>query len=647
MAGARVSRTRLRLALLAVCAVLAYGNGLSAPFILDDSTSILTNTSIETLSGAIHTPSDTPVARRPLVNVSFAFNYALAGRDPRWYRLTNLVIHVLTALAFYGVVRRTLLVGNMDAGLRAVSETIAWVCALVWLVHPLNSEVVDYVTQRSTAFLALFYLLTIYCANRSATARAGGRWAAAAVICCAGGMLSKESMVTAPVMVVLYDRVFLFDSWKALAARRRHLYGGLAACWALLAFVIASAERTSAGFGATAANLGTTVSSWDYLLNQARMIPHYLYLSIWPRSLVVDYGFTRPIPFAEVAVPGTLMLLAVTVVGVALFVRPKLAFPAAWFFITLAPTSSFVPIATEVGAERRMYLPLAGLVVLSVIGVYRLAHRADWTGTPLRIVTAAVLALLAMGTIARNDEYTNPVRLAETGVARWPSARARVHLGTLYADRGDEDAAIREYRRAAESFPPADYMLGVALVENHQIDEGMAHLRTFIRRAPGHDAVAGARDLIGRVLIDRQDFDGASREFESLLRDDPANPRALVLLAEVRLRQQRIAEAIDLFERGRRLDAAVGRDAAMMQRYGTALAMSNRLADAERVFAEAAAAHPGDATLQKLWGRSLAAQGRFAAAAERFQRAEAIAPRDPEARELADAVRVRLGAMRR
>jgi Flp pilus assembly protein TadD len=84
-----------------------------------------------------------------------------------------------------------------------------------------------------------------------------------------------------------------------------------------------------------------------------------------------------------------------------------------------------------------------------------------------------------------------------------------------------------------------------------------------------------------------------------------------------------------------------------MQRYGTALAMSNRLADAERVFAEAAAAHPGDATLQKLWGRSLAAQGRFAAAAERFQRAEAIAPRDPEARELAGAVSARLGSMRR
>jgi protein O-mannosyl-transferase len=636
-----------RVLVLMLVGVAAYWNGLSAPFILDDDTSIVTNASIETLAlpGPLLTPSETPVARRPLVNLSFAVTYALWERSVFWYHAGNLLIHLLAALALFGVVRRTLRLPPLRETFGPGATSVAWACTLIWLVHPLNSEIVDYVTQRSEGMLGLFYLLALYCAIRSG-AEHGRRWTIATVACCAAGTLCKESMVTAPLLVLLYDRMFLFDSWKALAARRVRLYAGLAASWILLAVVIRSADRTSAGFDASAPWLGGAVSSWDYLLNQARIIPHYLLLVVWPVDQVVDYGNTRPISWSSVIVPGVLLVIAASVVLVGLIRRPRMAFPGAWFFITLAPTSSLVPIATEVAAERRMYLPLAGLVAFAVVSAYWLARRHRWSRTTLPVACGVVVVLLGISTISRNSEYADPVRLAETVVDRWPSGRAYATLGMLYSDRGEHAAAVREFRKSADLYPPGHYPLGVALVESQQVEEGLEHLRTFIRLAPGHNAVTGARDLIGRILVDRGDLEGASREFELLIADDHVNARAMVLLAEVRLRQNRVDEAIALFMRARGLDAGVGRDGAMMARYGLALATVNRMPEAERVFAEAAAMNPQDATLQKLWGRSLAAGGRFAAAAERFQRARTLAPDDPETRELVDAIERRVGLAR-
>src|SRR5262249_11699858 len=149
--------------------------------------------------------------------------------------------------------------------------------------HPLNTEVDDYITQRTESMMALFYLLTLYAAAWASNVRpksdAAGNmawvtrtWSGIAIVACALGMGSKESMVTAPVMVVLYDRVFVFDSMKKAVRARWPLYAGLAATWIVLVAVNWSGSRIhSAGFS-------TGVSVWTYLLNQSAMIVRYLRL---------------------------------------------------------------------------------------------------------------------------------------------------------------------------------------------------------------------------------------------------------------------------------------------------------------------------------------------------------------------------------
>src|SRR5262249_9476793 len=152
----------------------------------------------------------------------------------------------------------------------------------------------------------------------------------------------------APVMMVLYDRVFVFDSVKKALRARWRLYAGLAASWLVLAFLLSSSPRaSSAGF-----SIG--VSPWTYLLNQTVMIVRYLRLAVWPRALAVDYGWPVPLTLTDV-LPEALLVLALAAATIAALIRrPPLGFLGAWFFITLAPSSSIVPIATEVGAERRM-----------------------------------------------------------------------------------------------------------------------------------------------------------------------------------------------------------------------------------------------------------------------------------------------------
>ena len=396
-----------RVAVIALAVALSYANSLQGPFVIDDQAAIVQNEQIRVLSrlGDVLLPeSESPVAGRPLVNLSFALNYAAGGLDVRGYHAVNIALHLACALLAFGLIRRTLELERLRRHFDGSAINLAFAAALLWAVHPLNSEVVDYLTQRSESLMAAFYLSTMYAANRALTEPRKRAWQALAVVSCALGMLCKESMATAPVMVVLYDRVFAFDSWRDAVRNRLLLYVALAAtCLIFVAIILGGARSGVAGFS-------SGVSPWTYLLNQTMVIAHYLRLSFWPKGLVVFYGWPAPLTFGDV-VPYAILILALIAVTIAALARaPAVGFLGAWFFLTLAPASSVVPVATEVGAERRMYLPLLALVMLTVAG----AHAA-WKHRPAirtldlvpMLALVGVAGALAAATVARNREYAS------------------------------------------------------------------------------------------------------------------------------------------------------------------------------------------------------------------------------------------------
>src|SRR5262249_42937296 len=154
------------------------------------------------------------------------------------------------------------------------------------------------------------------------------------------------------------------------------------------------------------AGFSSGLSSWTYVLNQPAMVLRYLSLSIWPTGLVIHYG--RPIDRAlldvwpQAAAIGALLIVA----SVALVRWPRAGFLGAWIVLTLAPASSVVPIATEGGAERRMYLPLMAVVACGVFAAYHLAAAIRLTSRRIAMISLAAVALaLTAGTWARNREY--------------------------------------------------------------------------------------------------------------------------------------------------------------------------------------------------------------------------------------------------
>ena len=565
----------MRITLLLAAGLLAYSNSLSGPFVLDDIPTVVTNASIRQLTSpaVLSPPRGLPVAGRPLVNLSLAVNYALGGLEVRGYHLFNVGVHLACALLIFGIVRRTL-----------AADEVAFAVALIWLLHPLNTEVVDYVTQRTESMMAFFYLLTLYAAIRG--------WLIVGVAACAMGMACKESMVTAPVAVMLYDRVFRFSSWKDALRSRWPLYAALAATWTELAALNWSNPR------GLSAGLATDVDAFTYLLNQSTAIVRYLWLSVWPRALVVSYGLPQPLTVRDVLPHLSVVAVLVVATVVALTAGARgpsrasaLGFLGAWFFLTLAPTSSFVPIATEVAAERRMYLPLVAVIVLAVLGVNAMLQRLH----ARRLVRAAALCVVALLLIAatrsRNDEYRSPLTLGYTVLERGPKGTGHFMVGTELLAAGRHDEAAAHLQDALGSDPRARYALGMALFRQEKMSRAIDELRTFTREHPDLLEVVPARMMIGRALTSEGRLSDAVAEFEAVLAMVPSYTDAHGGLADALFAQDRYEDASAHYREFLRQQPD---DFAALTKLGIAQATLGRFDEAVAAFERAAAVRPQD-----------------------------------------------------
>jgi tetratricopeptide (TPR) repeat protein len=633
--GNRSARSRWpRWALLVViaAAALAYSNSLSGPFVFDDIHAIVENPHLRglwPLADALAAPPQSTVAGRPVVSLSLALNYAAGGLDVRGYHLVNVALHVLCGLLLYGIVRRTLLRGPCAAGSGRRAGGFALACALLWAVHPLNTETVNYVVQRTESIMALFYLLTLYCAVRAAASARPATWVLGSIAACAAGMASKETMVTAPFAVLLHDLAYRSESYRRVLARRWPLYVGLGATWGLLATLMLAGPRShTVGFG-----LG--IGALQYAKSQAVLIVDYLRLAVWPHPLVFDYGYARPLA-AGVASPYIAAVLLLLTAAVILFLRrPVVGYPAIWVFLVLAPTTSVVPIVSEVGAERRMYLPLAGLVVLAVSVAYALTRALERRSTSIPAGRAGV-AVLAVVTLAliwtthrRNEDYRDPVRLWRTVVAARPdNPRGYDQLGKAIHEAGGPGKALAYYERALELDPgqsKAQFNLGVALADLGQTDEAVARYRRALALDP---RLARAHHNLGSLLANRGELDRAVGHFREATRHAPEWApawqhlgRALRLTGRSRAALESLGHAIRLDPENREAleDRAwiLATDPDPALRDGAeAVRLSER--------AVALAGEAGAATLDAL-AAAYAEAGRFEDAAATIERARVVA----------------------
>ena len=530
-----------------VLAVLVVYHGIfSVPFLFDDYNAVSLNPTIRHLWPpweALRTPQGTGAETdgRPLANLSLAVNYAISGAQPGSYHALTLLLHALTALALFGVLRRTL----PRAGVRN-PDALSFGIALRWAVHPLQTETVTTVAHRTEVLVSLFYLLTLYGFIRSQEEPAAEpgrrRWAGVAVAACYAGMLSKEVMVSAPLVVFLYDRTFVSGRFAAAWARHRRLHLALASSWLILVGlrVISPKRGGTGGFG-----LGIT--PWHYALTQCRAIPHYLRLAFWPHPLILDYGDRAVAHLSEVLPSGLLLLVLLAATGVALWKRPVPGFAGACFFAILAPSSSFLPLVTQTIAEHRMYLPLAAVLTLAVCGLQRLRLRADPTAPVAPLVAFLLAAAVGLGwaTGERNRDFRSAIAIWTTTAAQVPdNPRPHDNLANALLEVDQVPAAIAQYETALRIDPDdaqAHYNLGGVDLQAGRYAQAIGHYEAALRIAP---AFSRAHDNLGTALLRVGRRPEAIGQFAAAVQFEPDNAGARYNLANALAQDGRVEAAI-------------------------------------------------------------------------------------------------------
>ena len=547
--------------MLASAAILTAGiapwsNSFNGPFIFDDLGAIRDNPTLRHFPAWENfvPPRASPIARRPVVNLTLALNYGIGGSDVRGFHAGNLLIHLLAALVLFGVIRRTLTASSLREQFGGAASGLAVAVALIWAVHPLLTEPVTYLTQRTELLMGLFFLLTLYSAIRGAFSGHPWRWWVAAIAACALGMGAKEVMAATPIIVLLYDRSFLSGSFREALRRRWPLYLGLAATWAILGALLIAypwGEGTGAGFGLAEAG------PWEYARTQPGVILHYLRLSFWPRPLCLDYSWPIATSARQIIPAGTVIAALLAATFWALCWAPGLGFLGAWFFLILAPTSSFVPIVTEVAAERRMYLPLAAIVTACVTAAYWLGKRLlrSMIASPetqklsgRAVAAAAVLSVAgALGclTFDRNADYRDAISIWQDTVNKRPqNPRAWYNLADAYSVAGNADAALPCLDKAIELKP--DYVeaynnRGVANGKAGRLKEALRDLDRAIALDPDDAAAYCNR---GNTYSAAKRFAEAIRDFDRAIKLMPDYADAYNNRGAAYTKTGRLAEAL-------------------------------------------------------------------------------------------------------
>ncbi|MCH8158089.1 MAG: hypothetical protein IID18_10140, partial [Nitrospinae bacterium] len=412
--------------LLFVSLTLSYANTLSSPFNFDDEVVIKTEIATTEVSEDLFFKFYPPRYRH-LFYLSLLFNYSWGELDPFGYHLFNISLHLLTCIAVFFIAFVTIERGTSWG--RSAAGAIATITALAFALNPVHSETVNYISARAVGLGGLFYLSALLLFILGSFRERGGvsriLFYAGSLICFIASVLSKETGLTFPAAVLLYDFCFMRrDGWTSFKNRFLLFYLPFLACGAFAVLTILSMK--------------TMILDWwgkidfSYALKQARIVGHGIHLLLFPVGLTFDYDFPDgffPHP-ARRAWP--ILLLAGLVIFAARYFRraaAMISFGVLWFLLTIAPTNSILP-RTDLLNERNLYLPSFGVFLLLATTVYYFIL-AEHRRPVIRKVGASCLAVFFIFQAAllldRNTLYRSNTLLWEDTVKKAPGNFQALH----------------------------------------------------------------------------------------------------------------------------------------------------------------------------------------------------------------------------
>lgn len=570
--GGLASPLRQALALAAVLALGAacYARVLHGEFVFDDERAVAGNAAIKGL-GRLWAAGWLESWRRlgrPVVDLTLALDYQVAGLDPFAFHLHNLVVHLVAVVAVWALARAVL---RRAAAPRA--SGVALVVAAFFALHPLQSQAVSYVSQRAESLASLLYVAGLLALLRLDEARRPGArvgWLGAALAAMLAGLGCKAIVVTLPVAWLFLSAAFP-PPRDAVDGPRRALLRRLAWASPLLA-VAAWFSRSAEGVLSGGRDAGFSIpglTPWEYLLTQARVLWLYLRLLVLPVGQTIDRQVRVSRSLAEFDTAAAALALLGLVVAAAwawrwsseraghpLATAARVgSFAVGWFLLLLAPTS-LVPLV-DVAVEHRVYLAAFGPMLAAVVLADALLSRAP--GAVRLGAALAACAALALTLHARNAVWESRLALWRDAVTKAPGkARPHLSLATALEAAGATAEALAHFRRAEALLddgsvePPVLWRnLGAALVRSGRAGEALAVLERASARYP---ADADLLNNLGVVLLEVGRTADAEAAARRALAIRPEAAQGSNTLGEALLARGDVAGAVDAFGRAAALD---------------------------------------------------------------------------------------------
>lgn len=530
---------------------------------------------------------------RPFTYFTFYLNNLVAGKwDEAGCRMVNIAIHCLNGFLVFRLVAQLLNHSPKSRDLHASSSLLVpAAAALLFLVHPVQVESVTYIVQRFTSLGTLFFLLTLVLYFQAGVVKQRWMWTlrGTSVLAMIIGMLSKEEVFTAPIMMVMLDRLVMDTPWKTIA-RRSVPY---VVCMAVIPVMIMALAMSDAGRSSKllhaiciACPYDSSSYHWTYFFTQFRVIVIYMGLLLLPQRLNVDWDISESTTFWDPRVLGCFGIILAVLAGAYGFyrlgrreVRHSLIFCAtAWFFVTLLASSSVIPLPDAM-ADHRVYLPSVGVMVVLACSMDLLRtefFRSRLAARAVPFALALWIVGLSAATVVRNQVWRSGISLWADAALKSPGKfRPWGNLGVCYgvnkqleeaksclrkaialkkdynmgyrnlaiilADQKKFEESIRvsvDGLKACGNDTMMYYNIAVAYCAIGRLNEGAGALRNGLKWSPNHFL---SHFSLGDIYVKQARYDEAMLEYQTAAKLSPHDKRVPVRMSQVQSRLHGLA----------------------------------------------------------------------------------------------------------
>ena len=590
---------------LLVIGSIIYSNTLNSPFVFDDDGFILNDKNIRMTELTIESLSDAAFKGQPrhrlLPNISFAVNYYFGQYQVFGYHVFNIMVHLLTGILLFLFIRITLKIETWRTGTPPQSSShllIPFFAALIWLVHPVNTQAVTYICQRMASMVAMFYILSmlLYAYARASQRSASGYPIKTAMLftgCILSGICavaSKENAGVLPLFILLYEW-FFFQDLKPIHTNKRLvlIIGGMMVLFGAIAIIYLGenpADRILKSYKYRDFTLPQRV------MTEFRVVIYYisLFLLSFPNRLNLEHDYPLSLSLADPWTTASSMIAIVFLIGLAVYTAKKnrlLSFCILWFFGNLLIESSVIGI--EIIFEHRTYLPFMMIFFVFALTMLRYIK-------PKRLgigLLCTITAVFSLQTFQRNSTWQNELSFYGDCVVKSPEKfRPHNNLGIALYDANQFDNAVKQYKKALQIDPYSRYAkstfnnLGNAELKLYNANAAITHFSKALQIDPNFDK---ALNNMGNAFIQQKKYKKALFYFNKIIEQDHQNVEAHINIGVALTYLNRIDEAIEHYKTALEIYPF---HAEIHNNLGVLLIHKNRLTEARLHFLKALELNP-------------------------------------------------------